>query len=106
MGNRYIAWVVIQLTGDVTMERSEVLSLVIEAQTAADPRYSGLSDYRDLQDLLKRLSYATEELLKEVEELDGRLHRTAIGAPPAKRERRQEIQVKLATRPSGKRHVA
>lgn len=60
------------------MERSEVLSLMVEARTAADPRHCGLCDYRDLQQLLKRLSEATGELLREIDERDGRLRRSGL----------------------------
>ena len=51
--------------------------LLKDAAVAADPRSGGLLDYRDLQELLARVTAEASSLLEEHESLESRLTRSA-----------------------------
>jgi len=61
------------------MGSAEIRSLLEEVAIAADPKSGGLSDYQDLQILLKRVADAAGQLLDERDQLNKRLQRSLDG---------------------------
>jgi hypothetical protein len=85
------------------MDRTRFRTLLDEAILAADPRSGGLLDYRDLQQLLRRVATETSALLDERDALGDRLTRN-LGvpadrpAPPVPRRRPSEAPQVLSGR--------
>ena len=59
------------------MGSAEIRSLLQEVVFATDPKSCGLSDYHDLQELLRKVAGAAERLLDEREQLNRRLRRSS-----------------------------
>jgi hypothetical protein len=62
-----------------SMQSQQIRSLLQEAGQAGDPKLGTLYCHADLQDLLRKLTTATDTLLVENQRLAGRLRRSAGG---------------------------